>query len=85
MFTFDSWIFCKFVVLLFCRIKNIAQLTVPCAVLVALYFANDVSDELKITDGESFKLDYFSKNNLPNLESRAKVILDWLIEKEYLK
>lgn len=53
--------------------------------VVALYFANDVSGELKITDGESFKLVYFSKNNLPNLESRAKVILDWLIEKEYLK
>lgn len=53
--------------------------------VVALYFANDVSGELKITDGESFKLEYFSKDNLPNLESRAKVILDWLIEKEYLK
>ena len=53
--------------------------------VVALYLANDVSGELKITDGESFKLDYFSKNNLPNLESRAKVILDWLMEKEYLK
>ena len=53
--------------------------------VVALYLANDVSGELKITDGESFKLDYFSKDNLPNLESRAKVILDWLIEKEYLK
>ena len=39
----------------------------------------------KITDGESFKLEYFSNDNLPNLESRAKVILDWLIEKEYLK
>ena len=53
--------------------------------VVVLYLANDVSGELKITDGESFKLDYFSKNNLLNLESRAKVILDWLIEKEYLK
>ena len=53
--------------------------------VVALYLANDVSGELKITDGESFKLDYFLKDNLPNLESRAKVILDWLIEKESLK
>lgn len=53
--------------------------------VVVLYLANDVSGELKITDGESLKLDYFSKDNLPNLESRAKVILDWLIEKEYLK
>lgn len=53
--------------------------------VVVLYLANDVSGELKITDGESFKLEYFSKNDLPNLESRAKVIMDWLIEKEYLK
>lgn len=53
--------------------------------VVALYLANDASGELNITDGESFKLEYFSKDNLPNLESRAKVILDWLIEKEYLK
>lgn len=53
--------------------------------VVVLYLANDVSGELKITDGESFKLEYFSKDNLPNLESRAEVILDWLIEKEYLK
>lgn len=53
--------------------------------VVALYLANDVVGELKITDGESFKLEYFTKNNLPNLESRAKVIMDLLIEKEYLK
>lgn len=53
--------------------------------VVALYLANDVTGELKITDGESFKLDYFSKGNLPNLESRAKVIMDWLLEKGMLK
>lgn len=53
--------------------------------VVALYLANDVTGELKITDGESFKLEYFSKENMHNLESRAKVIMDWLIEKEYLK
>lgn len=53
--------------------------------VVALYLANVVTGELKITDGESFKLEYFSKNDLPNLESRAKVIMDWLIEKGILK
>ncbi|MGN0526982.1 MAG: NUDIX hydrolase [Acutalibacteraceae bacterium] len=53
--------------------------------VVALYIAKDVYGELKITDGESFKLEYYSKDNLPKLESRAKVIMDWLIEKEYLK
>lgn len=49
--------------------------------VVVLYLANDVAGELKITDDESFKLAYFSKDNLPNLESRAKVIMDWLLEK----
>lgn len=49
--------------------------------VVALYLANDVAGELKITDGESLKLDYFAKDNLPNLESRAKVIMDWLLKK----
>lgn len=53
--------------------------------VVVLYLANDVAGELKITDGESFKLDYFSKDNLPNLESRAKVIMNWLLEKGMLK
>lgn len=52
--------------------------------VVALYLANDTTGELKITDGESFELKYFGKNELPNLESRAKVIITWLIEKEYL-
>ncbi len=53
--------------------------------VVTLYLANGVKGDLKITDGESYELKYFGKNELPNLESRAKVILDWLIEKEYLK
>lgn len=50
-----------------------------------LYLANDVSGDLKITDGESFKLEYFSKNDLPILENRAKAILDWLVKSNYLK
>lgn len=53
--------------------------------VVVLYLANDVSGNLKITDGESFKLDYFSKSELPTLESRAKIILNWLIDNKYLK
>lgn len=52
--------------------------------VVVLYLANGVTGDLKITDGESFKLKYFSKDEMINLESRAKVIIDWLIEKEYL-
>lgn len=53
--------------------------------VVVLYLANDISGDLKITDGESIKLDYFSKDELPTLENRAKVILDWLIKNNYLK
>lgn len=53
--------------------------------VVALYLANSASGDLKIMDGESLKLEYFSKDNLPNLESRAKVIADWIIENGYLK
>lgn len=52
--------------------------------VVALYLANDATGNLKITDGESFELKYFGKNELPNLESRAKVILEWLIQKKYI-
>lgn len=52
--------------------------------VVTLFLAEGVSGEQKITDDESFELKYFSKDELPNLESRAKVIIDWLIEKEYI-
>lgn len=52
--------------------------------VVVLYLANNVTGNLKITDGESFELKYFSKNELPSLESRAKLIIDWLMEKAHL-
>lgn len=52
--------------------------------VAAIYLANNVMGDLKITDGESLKLNYFCKNELPNLESRAKVIMEWLISKEIL-
>ena len=52
--------------------------------VVALYLANNVTGNLEITDSESFELQYFGKNELPNLESRAKAITDWLIENKYL-
>lgn len=48
--------------------------------VVALYLANHVTGDLKITDSESFELKYFSREELPVLESRAKVIIDWLTE-----
>lgn len=52
--------------------------------VVVLYLADGVTGSLKITDGESFELKYFGKNEMPDLESRAKIIVAWLIEKEYL-
>lgn len=52
--------------------------------VVVLYLANGVRGDLRIADGESFELKYFDRNEIPKLESRARVIIDWLIEKEYL-
>lgn len=52
--------------------------------VIALYSTNDFKENLKITDDESLELNFFSKSELPNLESRAKLIVDWLIEKEYI-
>lgn len=49
--------------------------------VVTLYLTNDVTGNLKITDEESFELKYFDKEELPDIESRAKIIIDWLIEK----
>jgi len=47
--------------------------------VVALYLAEGVSGDLEITDGESLKLKFFSASELPDLESRAKAIIDWII------
>ena len=52
--------------------------------VIALYLAKNVIGNLKITDGESADLQYFGKGELPNLESRATKIIDWLIEKEII-
>ena len=48
--------------------------------VVSLFLAKDVSGELTITDGESLKLQYFDFDKLPHLESRAKIIVDWVKE-----
>ena len=34
---------------------------------------------MKITDGESYKLEYFTKEAIPTPESRAEKIIEWLI------
>lgn len=48
--------------------------------VVSLFFAENTSGDLEITDGESLRLQYFGFNDLPNLESRAKSIIEWLKE-----
>ena len=53
--------------------------------VVALYLAEGVAGELRITDGESNELAYFRKDQLPVLESRAKRIIEWLIESNILQ
>ena len=44
--------------------------------VIILYQVKKYSGKLNINDGESTKLKFFSLDNLPELESRAKVIID---------
>lgn len=46
--------------------------------VIALYKVDNYSGELKINDGESKTLRFFSLDNLPELESRAQMIIDKL-------
>lgn len=50
--------------------------------VINLFRAIDVSGKLKMNDGESIELQYFSKDNLPaNIEKRAKALLESLGDK----
>lgn len=46
-----------------------------CCVIV-LFLVKNYDGEIKVSDNESKELKFFSLNNLPALESRAKVIID---------
>ena len=48
--------------------------------VVSLFLAENVSGALEISDDESLKLQYFEFDKLPHLESRAKIIVDWVKE-----
>lgn len=50
--------------------------------VIALYLADDVSGEMRITDGESNALKFFGKDEIPTLESRAAKIIEWLIREK---
>ncbi len=52
--------------------------------VVALFLADNVAGELAVTDRESRELRYFRKEELPKLESRAKTIVNWLIDNQVL-
>lgn len=46
--------------------------------VVTLFKAEELSGVLRINDDESKKLEYFDLNHLPQLESRALKIIDWV-------
>ena len=50
--------------------------------VIVLYQVKNYTGNLNINDGESIKLQFFSLNNLPKLESRAKIIIDKIINNE---
>ena len=52
--------------------------------VVALFLAEGVAGELKIGDCESTELGFFPKDQIPPLESRAKAIIQWLIDQGLL-
>lgn len=49
-----------------------------CTVIV-LFKVLNYTGEVKVCDNESKKLEFFSLNNLPNMESRAKAIVDKIL------
>ena len=71
-------------------IKNLSLITVlsgkdyyyvypnddECDSVIALYKVDNYSGELRINDGESKILKFYSLDNLPTLETRAKIIID---------
>lgn len=50
--------------------------------VVVLFKAENVYGNLQINDNESYLLKYFNLNELPELESRAAKIIEWLKENE---
>ena len=44
-----------------------------------------VDGEMKITDGESYKLKSFGKEAIPTFESRAEKVIEWLIGQGKIK
>ena len=50
-----------------------------CTVIV-LFKVLNYTGEVKVSDNESRKLEFFSLNKLPNMESRAKAIIDKILD-----
>ncbi|MDL2276294.1 NUDIX hydrolase [Breznakia sp. OttesenSCG-928-G09] len=52
--------------------------------VIALFITKNVTGNLKISDDESLKLQYFNLKNLPVLESRAQLIMkDFIVNNYY--
>ena len=47
--------------------------------VITLFEARNYEGTLKINDNESTELKFFSLDNLPQLEARAKIIIDKII------
>ena len=52
--------------------------------VAVLYLAEGVGGEPRVSDAESVRLGYFALGEMPELESRAKVIVGWLADNGYL-
>ena len=52
--------------------------------VAVLYLAERTAGKLKISDGESRQLKFLKKEETENLESRAKIIIKWLIDNNFL-
>ena len=50
--------------------------------VIVLYESRNYKGDLKINDDESTKLEFFSLNNLPKLESRAQKIIGRIVDGE---
>lgn len=50
-----------------------------CTVIV-LFKVLNYSGEIRVSDNESKKLDFFSLDNLPSMESRAQAIIDKILD-----
>ena len=52
--------------------------------VVVLYLAEGVYGEMKISDGESYEMRFFDREEMTDLESRAERVIEWLIDEKQI-